>query len=203
VQHLMIDGDFANESLTTVFSSCPNISDLAIHHPFTPNGQLKWTYLLPILQEIPHLNRLTLGSLCVLSNNESLVQTFLNLTHLRMHGSMGGSWEVVTHLPKLTHLTVECVTKYHISKFLLLCPLLKLLALYHCSKCSGEPSGLHTLDDNRLVLLEGGKRCEDRILDWERGANGAVDSWIFSERIVFARGSEYSFYFSSTCHFPC
>jgi hypothetical protein len=110
VRHLSIDGYFANEALRTVLSFCPNISDLAILYEFTPYEQARWTYLLPIVQEIPHLNRLTLGSLCVLSYRESLVRTFLSLTHLTIHGALGcswGEWEVVTRLPKLTHLNVE------------------------------------------------------------------------------------------------
>ena len=52
-------------------------------------------------------------------------------------------------------------------------------------------AALYGVDDNRLVLLEG-QLCYPRILDWERCANGAVDSWIFAERVICARGSEYS-----------
>ena len=31
----------------------------------------------------------------------------------------------------------------------------------------------------------------DRILDWESGINGSMDKWIFSELVIFARGSEF------------
>ena len=203
MQQLIVDGDFANESLRTVLSSCPNITDLAIHHEFTPYGTAKWTYyyLLPIVQEIPHLKRLTVGSLSLLSYyRESLVRNLLNLTHLSIHGSLIRSWEewdVLTRLPKLTHLNMECVTQEHIPKLLLLCPLLKLLVLYHCCICRTGADAYYWVNDNRLLLLQK-QPYDEWILNWERGANGAVDSWIFSERVVFARESEYLFGFSST-----
>jgi hypothetical protein len=46
------------------------------------------------------------------------------------------------------------------------------------------------LDDNRLVLLTSGN-LPDVIHDWEKGANGGVDMWIFAELVVIARCSEY------------
>ena len=178
----MIDGCSDKKSLSTIVSSCPNVRNLAIHLPLFYEG-IELNRLLPLLQGMPRLSRLTVAILSI-SYDEFLTQPFLNLTHLEEQ------WEVLTQLPKLTHINVgSAVRADHVLK-LLLSPLLIILIVvpyYH----SHPDEDLKT-DDNRLVLLE----CHNdsaRILDWERGTNGGMDTWTFSELVVLARGSEYSF----------
>lgn len=193
MQHLMIDGCSDKKSLSTIVSSCPNVRNLAIHLPLFYEG-IELNRLLPLLQGMPRLSRLTVAILSI-SYDEFLTQPFLNLTHLEvMLGFTHSFWEeqceVLTQLPKLTHINVgSAVRADHVLKLLLL-PLLIILIVvpyYH----SRPDEDLKT-DDNLLVLLE----CHNdsaRILDWERGTNGGMDTWTFSELVVLARGSEYSF----------
>ena len=158
--------------------------------------------LLPVLQELPQLTRLS-GELKGISYDEFLACPVLNLTHLGILSFNGysweGHWEVLTHLPKLIHISlgwefrVQCDV---VSKLLLLCPFLKLLMmeldyLYYRSTLDV----LQEVDNIRLVLLE--TQCDITvILDWENGADGGVDAWYCSGLVVFARASECSFGFS-------
>jgi hypothetical protein len=138
-----------------------------------------------------------------------LIQPFSNLTHLDIlefgSDSWEGQWEVFTRLPKLTHIGVGCRIKRDVvSKLLLFCSRLKLLVVmprYSPLLRYKDPEPLHKVEDNRLVMVEN-LDWLDLIHDWEKGANGGVDIWVFSELIVTARNSEYLFYFS-LAEFPC
>jgi len=196
VQYLTIESLSTAESLKlrAILSSCPNVRNLVIYPP-SPVGRPSLNYLLPALQGMPHLTHLTAALLSV-PYDKFLTLPFLNLTHLAIllpNGrSWEGEWKVLTHLPKLTHLSVEFFVQVDIILHLLLfCPLLKLLTVipYH----EMDPYELcgYRVDDNRFVQLVG-LTYADRILDWERGANGGMDKWKFSELVIFARGSEYS-----------
>ena len=194
MQHLMIDGASDKESLRTIVSSCPNVRNLAIHLPLFEGIEWELDYLLPALREMPHLTCLTMAFLSA----SFLAEPFLNrLTHLHVVVVLTpsfcvGKWEILTHLPKLTHLNVGCsMLVEHVLK-LLLSPLLKLLivgAYAQVISLYADKDALSSVDDNRLVLLRKGN-CDDRVLDWEKGANGGMDSWVFAELFVLAQGSE-------------
>ena len=193
MQHLIIDGSLINVSLLAILFSCPNIIGLAIQRHYMGNLQV-------LLQEMSRLTRLAVGSCRVLAYDEPPIQPYLNLTHLSMHGSKvvesGREWEFLAHLPKLTHICVDNAIQDHIPKVLLLCPLLKLFVVASfVSYINLEELGdVFLVDDNRLVLMVR-QSYNDQVLDWERGANGGVDLWIFAERVVFARSSECLFGF--------
>jgi hypothetical protein len=193
----MIDGSSNKESLKTIISSCPNVSNLAILLPFFERLELEFDYLLPVFREMPHLSRLTVTFLSI----SFLAEPFLNLTHLHIVLVLTPKffqWAVLRDLPKLTHLNVGCcIFVEHVLK-LLLFPLLKLLIVRPYAQVAGfddaDQDALFRVDDDRLVLLKKGN-YDDRMLDWERGANGDIDAWGFAELVVLARGSEYSFRF--------
>ena len=165
MQHLIINGSF-NVSLPAILSFCPNIINLAIQ-------------------------RHSIGNLGV------VLQEMSRLTHLAMDLSMhGSSWEFLAHLPELTHICADNAIKDHIPKVFLLCPLLKVfvVASVLCYINLEYLRDLFLVDNNRLVLTVR-QSYKDQIVDWERGANGGVDLWIFAERVVFARSSECLFGF--------
>ena len=140
---------------------------------------------------MPHLTQLSVN-LCGVLHDELLLEPFSNLTHLGIleFTSNGrpweGRWEVLTHLPKLTHICMSFHIRLDvISKALLLCPILEVVIAM-------PVNNRHTLDlvdDYRFVLLEF-LNDDDFMHDWEKGANGGVDIWFFCELIVFARRSE-------------
>jgi hypothetical protein len=185
VQHLAIGGDsVSRRNLKHILSSCSNLRSLAVW----PIPAAK--DFLPTLGQTPCLTRLSAYFLGV---PYSLDQPFPNLTHLEIldfnSDSWEGHWEFLIHLPKLTHLGVGCSIKCDaVSKLLLNCPHLSLFLLMD------DPNDgyrdLYGVDDNRLVLLCW-ESFDDVIHDWEKGANGGVDMWIFSEFIVIARGRKY------------
>ena len=199
MQYLTIQSLSTAESLKlrAILPSCPNVRNIVIY-PSSPAGRPTLSSLLPALQGMLHLTHLTAALLGV-PYDKFLTAPFSNLTHLAIllpNGrSWEGQWEVLTHLPKLTHICVECFVQTDIILNLLqFCPLLKLLTVmpYH-DHPDGDPyyglSG-HRMDDNRFVWLVG-LAYADRILDWESGINGSIDKWTFSELVIFARGSEF------------
>ena len=198
----MVDGSSDKESLRTIVSSCPNVSNLAVLLPLFEGVELEKFnyYLVPVLRGKPHLSRLTMRFL----STPFLVEPFLNLTHLHLVLVPTPNicrWGVLTDLPKLTHLNVGCPIFVEYVLKLLLSPLLKLLIMRPYAGVSGfydaDEDALFTVDDNRLVLLKKGS-YDDRMLDWERGANGGIDAWGLAKLVVIARGSECSFRFSFT-----
>lgn len=202
VQYLTIENLSVIESLrlgTILSSSCPNVRNLVIYPP-VPVGRPTLNYLLPVLQGMPHFTHLTAALLGV-PYDKFFYPPFWNLTHLAILLSNSRSWEgqreALTHLPKLTHISVECFVQVDIIlNLLLLCPLLKLLTIMpYYDHADGDLHELCEVDDNRFVLLAR-LTYTDRILDWESGVNGGMDKWIFSELVVLARASEYSFGFS-------
>ena len=75
---------------------------------------------------------------------------------------------------------------------LLFCPFLKLLVVESLVSYTNLGAS-YLVDDDRFVLTMAQNYTGHVLLDCERGANGGVDLWTFSERIVFARSSECSF----------
>ena len=190
VQHLMIDKVSSDDSLITILSSCPNVRNLAIYLP-TSWEEDELNPLLPTLKKMTRLTRLRAGLSCV-CYAELLIPPFLNLTHLEILLSSGrswGEWEALTHLPKLTHISVGCSIQVNdVLRLLKDCRRLKVLILvpYHSTQ---DLDTLYGVDDNRLILL-GRLNYVDSIIDWEKGANGGVDTWVFAELVVVARDSE-------------
>ena len=187
MQHLIVDGAYIKGSLPSILSSFPNITNLAIQGYHTNLD----------LQELSHLIRKLAVDSSYLFHDKSPIQ---NLTHLTIHGYKADSswinWEFLAHLPKLTHINADKAIQKHVPKLLLLCPFLKLLVveLFNSYKGLNYLDACLPVDDDRLVLTVG-QDYTDRILDWERGASGGVDLWINSERIVFARSSEWLVWF--------
>ena len=197
MQHLIIDGCSDKEYLRTIVSSYPNVRNLAVHLPLYKGVCWELRYLLPVRREMPHLSCLTVPFLG--SYDECLAQTFWNLTHLDIvlpfPRYCTGRWEILTHLTKLTHISVgRVILVEHVLK-LLLCPLLKILIVV--PRGSSPYHAPYSVDNNRLVLLET-ENYDDRIFDWEGSANEGMDSRDFAELVVRARVSEYSFRFLFT-----
>ena len=141
-----------------------------------------------------HLTHLSVDLSTVQPHDESSIQ---NLTHLSIHASKANSswreWEFLARLPKLTHISADHAIEDHISKVLLLYPFLKLLVVESFVSYINL-GACYLVDDDCLVLMTA-QNYTDHVVDWERGANGGVDLWIFSERIMFARSSECLFWF--------
>jgi len=143
---------------------------------------------------MPHLTRLSARIQDVLFD-DLFIESFSNITHLDMLGFISDSWErhwkVLTHLPRLTHLSIPDDIRLAVaSKFLLFCPLLKVMIVIPGPLRYSEDA-LEMVDDDRFVLLES-LSYTYIVHDWETGANGGVDIWFFGELIAFARHSEYS-----------
>lgn len=84
-------------------------------------------------------------------------------------------------------------------RLLQLLPLLKILILTPCYGCclAADLDALVHADDTRLVCVKEGN-YNDLVVDWEIGASGGMDTWIFAELVVIARASEYFLGFSCT-----
>ena len=99
-------------------------------------------------------------------------------------------WEILTSLPKLTHICIsKNVEVEAINNLLSQCVSLSLLVavISTSSHRHTKPSGnYHTIDDHRLILVDryGIKKAE---ADWEDGANGRPDMWDFCGLIRDAR----------------
>ena len=201
VQHLMIDSHSAGDSFQTVLSSCPNIRNLAIYLPTSwrasraSKGEVELNSLLSVLQKMPRLTRLSMG-LPHVFYADLLIRPFLNLTHLEILFPSAfkywEKWDVLTQFPKLTHICIEGAIRVRDVLKLLHCPRLKLLIVVtsNSDRDRQDSDGLYGVEDNRLVLLEA-ENYVDVIFDWDKGANGGVDRWMFSELVVLARDSEY------------
>jgi hypothetical protein len=198
----------SEDSLSAFLDACPNVHHLTIHLQITAAGTVTLNRLLLGLQGMTRLTRLTvaLSSLGFSRQNcQTLSQACLNITHLDLYVPncypWEGQWEILSHLPKLTHLLV--IVRYVLEvnvvvKLLKFCQHLKILAcmISHYSNV-GNYDALDT-DDNRLVLLVEQKS----ISVWGRAPKFCVGAMIVSEHVVFARGSEYYLFNFSVTWFP-
>jgi len=157
-------------------------------------GEVKLNSLLSVLQKMPRLTRLSM-SLPRVFCADLLIRPCLNVTHLEIllpsAFEYWGNWDVLIQFPKLTHISTEGTIRVHDVLKLLQCPRLKLLIVVppNSDRDRQDLDALCRVEDNRLVLLEA-KNHVDVIFDWEKGANGGVDTWMFSELVVLARDSE-------------
>jgi len=131
--------------------------------------------------------------------DDLLIEPFSNLTHLGIISNGGsweerweGRWEVLIHLPKLTHIRISHkISLKVVAKLLRLCPILKVLVAMPVQNADS----LTVVNDKRFVLLKFLYHAS-LIHDWEKGVNGGMDVWSFCDLIVLARSSEYSLRFS-------
>ena len=174
--------------LETLLSFCPNIVDLAI-----------WVFRIKSI--FPVLDKLPLRQLCAnlddFTYEDFLARPFfVNLTHLDMLTFMGETWdenfEALVHLPNLTHLYIECsITVDVIPQLLRHCRLLRILiinpesAFQYLARKSAEEL-VAKINDHRLVFLEI-LFYSALVADWDKGANGGVDCWAFSELVSLAQ----------------
>lgn len=194
----MIASHSANDSFQTILSSCPNVRNLAIYLPKTSEASsvdVELNSLLSVLQNMRQLTRLSVG-FRNFSYADLLIRPFLNLTHLEIlfpsgSGRSWEKWDALTHFPKLTHVSMEGTIRVQDILKLLLHPRLKLLIVVplNSNRERQDLDALYRVEDNRLVLLAE-LNYVDVIFDWEKGANGGVDTWMFAELVAFARGSE-------------
>ena len=198
VQHLIIN--FCSEDhLSTFLYACPNVHHLAIHLQITAAGTFALDRLLLGPQGMTRLTRLTVA-LSPLGFSRRDCQTRLNITHLDLfvpnRYPWEGQWEILAHLPKLTHLLIILRFIFEddvVAKLLQFCQHLKILACMISHDGNVGNYDVLDTDDDRLVLLDGKKSR-----DWGRAPKWCVGAMFVSEHVVFARGSEYSFNFSVT-----
>jgi len=207
VQQLIIYS-CSEDDLTVFLKACPNVHHLMIHLKITASGTFSLNHMFLMLQGMTQLTRLTaaLDSLWGFSHGKILPQAFLNISHLDVYASSiypwKDQWEILTHLPKLTHLLI--IVRYVLEvkvivKLLKFCPVLKILAcmIPHYLHV-GDGGALDKVDDNHLVLLDGKNYASMNISDWGRASKGCIGAMIVSEQVVFTCDSEYSFSFSVT-----
>ena len=104
-------------------------------------------------------------------------------------------WEILTSLPKLTHLCInKNVEVDAINNLLSQCASLSLLVavINTQSHRPPKPSGsYHTVDDHRLILIDK-YDMKKMQTDWEDSADGRPDMWDFCGLIRDARdGTPY------------
>jgi len=159
------------------------------------------------LLQLP-LQRLS-GDLSHLQRSDFLAPSIQSITHLDVV-TMGSKrrewkdWEILTSLPKLTHLCInKNVEVDAINNLLSQCASLSLLVavINTESHRPTKPSGsYHTIDDHRLVLIDK-YDIEKMVTDWEDGANGRPDMWDFCGLIRDARDGK-PFIFFMTIYNP-
>ena len=146
-----------------------------------------------LLLRLP-LQRLS-ADLSHFQRSDFLTPSFLSITHLdiiTMGSKRGGwkDWEILTSLPKLTHVCInKNVEVDAIHNLLSQCACLSLLVavITPRSHRHAKPSGsYHTIDDHRLILVDN-YDITKMVADWENGANGQSDMWDFGGLIRDAR----------------
>lgn len=185
VQHLLIDTGGGKGNGASVLELCPNVEDLALWI-----GKNNKSHL-PIIQHLPL--RSFSADLSNWSANDLLVPAFSKLTHLDVIDfSEGEMWNIVNSLPKLTHLSFNCIVELAVLQRLLSqCPLLSLF-IFDLSReaRSTQSQEYHTINDSRLVLINSYRR-NLIVKDWKESAYGRYGFWEFSERFSEARRREF------------
>ncbi|KDR67808.1 hypothetical protein GALMADRAFT_257659 [Galerina marginata CBS 339.88] len=184
VQHLII-GDY-DDLVERILSSCPHIYDLA----FWVRSETLKQYM-PIIQHLP-LTRLS-SSFEDLTADDFLGPIFFNITHLDivgLHDTSWDRWEVLTKLPKLTHVAINFPPTLTIIRSLLRCcghlHVLVLLLDAEDYWVAKDPKEVFEIQDDRLVLMVGGDH-DEMADDWMSGADGLTDFWITAELFATAR----------------
>ncbi|KAF9050114.1 hypothetical protein BJ165DRAFT_1456552 [Panaeolus papilionaceus] len=185
--HLSYTIDTAVESdyirLQLLVECCPNLVDLTVWHTSDTLWKIHET-----VSKLSNLRRLS-ANFGGLQNDQILCPTYLRLTHLDLLGGIGV--DIIQNFQNLTHLCIngdistwrsilDRVTDKHNG-----CPVLRVIV------CMCELEDIQEYDDQRYVVLIEGPHYES---DWVCGADGGVDAWEFSERIVIARRSMPFYY---------
>ena len=157
--------------------------------------------LLPTLEKLS-LRRLS-ADFSDLGHNDYLGLTFSNITHLdviKFHGRTWKEWEVLSKLPRLSHLLIGPLVDLEVFPNL----------LHHASQLRilifmPEPDDVavwlqdheknqHSLcdDDVRLVLLNS-PRFPGLVEDWIKGGELGLDNWTFCELVSIARKRQFNF----------
>ncbi|PPQ63744.1 hypothetical protein CVT24_004253 [Panaeolus cyanescens] len=182
------------ESMANLIRHCPNIENMSV---WCDADTLSTLY--PAISSLQHLKRLSARFGC-LSRSQVLSPFMHRLTHLEIVGNLG--WDIIIELKNLTHISTSVVVYnpydhefmtdplVHVEQLLNKicspdgCPNLRVVKIY-----SGSPL---EFSDIRLVLLPLGLfSYEASVWDWLNGANERVDSWVFADRIVYARQMGY------------
>ncbi|TFK66750.1 hypothetical protein BDN72DRAFT_961533 [Pluteus cervinus] len=169
--HLFIESSSSREYLPLF----PNVVDLAFWADVNQND-------VPLLLQLP-LTRISVAP------SPGLFQIFSKVTHLDLLTPLSID-EDLTYLPKLTHLSILPNTSAEMVEFFLdraRCPALKVVIFWGPSE--GEFAELdddewaqYQAKNSRVVWV----KCNPR-RDWELGARGGVDMWMFVEGIVASR----------------
>jgi len=196
VRHVMVGNlhKLTEDQLIRILTLCFNATDVALwagdvqRRPAVKNALLQLP-LRRLSADLSHLQR-----------SDYLTPSIQSITHLDIitMGSMRGKWkdwEILTSLPKLTHLCInKNVEVDAINNLLSQCASLSLLVavINTRSHRPGKPSGsYHTIDDHRLILID--KYTMKKMqTDWEDSADGRPDMWDFCGLIRDARdGTPY------------
>ncbi|TFK63497.1 hypothetical protein BDN72DRAFT_963888 [Pluteus cervinus] len=188
-RHLLVGTD----DMIPYLSLFPNVTNLAL---WTGNDES----LLGILEQLP-LTRLSTTLHTFNPPTSALIRTFSNITHLEIVGGLDHErdcLQLLRHFTSLTHLCVLWEFNDEDLKKILTChpsTSLKVLILWDSTnnlKDDDPTVGLspldlrdRELDDIRVVALE-----YNIIKDWENGARGDMDMWIFAENVVAERRLE-------------
>ena len=177
----------------SVLELCPEVEDLALWVGKQNKSHLSLIQRLPL--------RCFSADLSDWSANDLQGPAFSNLTHLDVielaESDDCERWNIVTSLPKLTHLSLNCIVGLPVLRYLLSqCPhlcLLIMLELYGTDDTWAKSSeGYITIDDPRLVLINCYDQMNQVMGDWVENAHGRFGLWDFSERFVEARRRESS-----------
>jgi len=191
VLHFMIGGRrrVTEDQLVRILTLCPNATDVAL---WSGDVQTRPSVKSCLLR-LP-LQKLS-ANLSGLQRADFLTPSFLSITHLGII-TMGSKrkewkdWEILTSLPKLTHVCInKNVEVDAVHNLLSQCTGLRLLVAvtFPGSHRPSNPSeSYHTIDDHRLILVDI-YDVKYMAADWENGANGRFDLWDFGGLIRDAR----------------
>ncbi|KAJ7234524.1 hypothetical protein B0H12DRAFT_1239046, partial [Mycena haematopus] len=187
VHHINLSGFVPPDQLRTLLSACARTRTLALWSPLPrpPN-------LLPILQELPLLTRLSadITHLCGGPLRLDLShRAFASLTHLEILAAPFDDWRLwssLAHAPVLTHLAFR--DKFHPSVLrgaLAHCRGLRAVGVIWSAKKSGVDVREGEIVDVRLFMAV----CRDRVEDWEAGVRGGWDIWARAEAFIAMKQS--------------
>jgi len=177
--------------LETLLSFCPNVVQFA-----TWRDRIR--PILPVVNRLP-LRRLAANFDDFTYEDFLTEPLFVKLTHLDVLSFTGDTWDkhfkALIHLPNLTHLSIGSeIETGVISQLLLRCRLLQILIIspdypYPFLENNRTAERLAEINDHRLVLLVS-PPFPGLVHDWEKGAHGGIDCWVFSELVSLAQRRE-------------
>jgi len=189
-------GKLTEHRFIRILTLCSNATDIAL---WSGDVQTR-SAVKHLLLQLP-LRRLS-AELSHFQRSDFLTPSFLSITHLDII-TMGSKrkewkdWEILTSLPKLTHVCInKNVEVDTVHNLLSQCGSLSLLVIVIAPRSHrpAKPSGsYHRIDDHRLILIDH-YDITKMVADWERGANGLSDMWDFGELIRDAKNGAQIIY---------